>query len=938
MFRRFIAVSALLFSLSFHAHADTGIRLMAPGWQLTADSRGHVTSLIRNAASSANVAGEGGHLCSITSGSAVSLPASITLQKGRLHCNFGIHGTLDIVVKPVQGALIFRVADVHLTDVSRLDLFKIPLKLEGELGEKEAACSLALNLKTNTDALPGPSNLLNAYAVEKFGFDDAAGAVVFTAASGLRKALQAVVLASPETPHSAIGGPWALGKEINSGSYLFNFGDMSEQKVSEWIDLAQKLGVNQIDFHGGTSFRFGDCFPNLKTYPEGKASFKRVIDRLHSAGIKAGLHTYAFFIDKKTPWVTPVPDKRLASDAVFTLATDLDVNGLDVHVAEDTAKMNTVTGFFVFNSITLMVDDELINYGAVQKDGKFAFTKCTRGAFGTHPAVHKKGAKVRHLKECFGLFVPDPETSLLAEVAERTASMFNDCGFDMIYLDALDGEAILGGSENSWHYGSQFVWEINRRLKKPALMEMSTFHHHLWYVRSRMGAWDHPTRSHKEFIDIHCKANETCAKMFLPGQLGWWSIRTWTGSAGEPTYSDDMEYLLCKCIGNGNGLALMGIDPKTLQTTPALPRIAELVKRYEDLRHSGKIPASMRKQLATPASEFTLEGSLKSGWSFRPVTTVQVKPETLEKQGVNYVSTPLPVNNPYVTGAFRLRIEALQQVNSGAGLHTSLIDPDRETVTPTTVAAGINARWMRSDEKAPDNGSAAAIEATNATNSRAKTWVQFQKRFSEPINLKGQEGLGLWVKGDGSGAVLNIQLKCPAHVVAGIGEHYTVLDFTGWRWVELVEPEGKRWANYSWPYGDPYSIYRESTDFSQIGEVSIWLNNLKPGSTSVRIGGLSAMPLASDALRNPSVYLGKRAVRFACTVPAGGYLEWDGTGDAIVYAPNGAELATAVPQGSIEALPGVSSMRVGADAPEMKGIKLPRLRVTLGLIGEAIRH
>ena len=39
--------------------------------------------------------------------------------------------------------------------------------------------------------------------------------------------------------------------------------------------------------------------------------------RINAAGISAGLHTYAFFIAKDCPWVTPVPDRRLASDATF---------------------------------------------------------------------------------------------------------------------------------------------------------------------------------------------------------------------------------------------------------------------------------------------------------------------------------------------------------------------------------------------------------------------------------------------------------------------------------------------------------------------------------------------------------------------------------------------------------------------------------------------
>ena len=65
-------------------------------------------------------------------------------------------------------------------------------------------------------------------------------------------------------------------------------------------------------------------------------------------------------------------------------------------------------------------------------------------------------------------------TDVLVEIAANTAKIYNECGFDMIYLDALDGEDVLGGGQDWWHYGSQFVFEISKRLNKPALMEMST--------------------------------------------------------------------------------------------------------------------------------------------------------------------------------------------------------------------------------------------------------------------------------------------------------------------------------------------------------------------------------------------------------------------------------------------------------------------------------
>ena len=223
-------------------------------------------------------------------------------------------------------------------------------------------------------------------------------------------------------------------------------------------------------------------------------------------------------------------------------------------MAETTQNVSAVTGFFVRNSVTLRIEDELITYTGVQSNAPFGFRGCQRGAYGTQASAHEQGAKAYHLKECFGLFVPDPETTLLEEVAARTAETYNACGFDMIYLDALDGEDILGGAENGWHYGSKFVYQLWQRLQKPALMEMSTFHHHLWCVRSRYGAWDHPSRSHKQFIDLHCASNEAARRLFLPGELGWWALKSWGGPQIEPTFDDDIEYLMTKGTGHRHRL------------------------------------------------------------------------------------------------------------------------------------------------------------------------------------------------------------------------------------------------------------------------------------------------------------------------------------------------------------------------------------------------
>ena len=348
-----------------------------------------------------------------------------------------------------------------------------------------------------------------------------------------------------------------------------------------------------------------------------------------------------------------MPDPRLAKDAVFTLAEPLTAAAAVVPVVESTEQMSAITGFFVRNSVTLQIDDELITYAGVTKQAPFPFTGCRRGACGTRVAAHAQGAEVKHLKECFGLFVPDGDSTLLAEVAGKTAEAYNRCGFDMIYLDALDGEDVLGGPENGWHYGSKFAFEIFQRLKKPALMEMSTFHHHLWYIRSRFCAWDHPTRSHKRFIDIHLEDNLRNRRMFMPGEFGWWALKSWTGPQGERTFPDDIEYLMGKCLGMDTGMAMMGIDPGNVDKIPALPVLADIIRRYEDLRHSGQVPESIKERLRQPGAEFTLIGDLAGGWQFRPAQYAKHRVEAGDWSRV------WRVENAFARQPARLRIEAL---------------------------------------------------------------------------------------------------------------------------------------------------------------------------------------------------------------------------------------------------------------------------------------
>jgi hypothetical protein len=860
-------------------------------------------------------------------------PASAaSFSDGKLTVKFGeANVAVTLKVASQKNYFIFEVAEVSGDGLEELVFADFPLTLKAQSGEPFAGCALALNLQTKVNHIPGASTRLWAACYPRFGLAGSKVALIGCPTKELRKILQEAMSASPDLPHSPIGGPWALDADINRGSYLFNFGDMSEAKVDEWIKLASDLGFTQIDFHGGVSFRFGDCRPNPKTYTNGWVSFRAVIDKLHAAGLKAGLHTYAQFIAKDTPWVTPVPDPRLGKFATYTLAQPLSATATNVFVNEPTTNVSLVRGWAVRNSATIQVDDELILFDGLAEGPQPGFTSCKRGAHGTRIAEHTAGAKVHHLKECFGLFVPDGDSTLYTEVAAKTAEAFNAGGFDMIYLDALDGSDIVGGGENWWYYSAKFTFEIWKRLKKPALMEMSTFSHHLWMVRSRMGAWDHPNRGPKQFVDMHCQANEDNRRMYLPSHLGWWALKTWGDIQDEPSYSDDIEYLCGKAIGTDCGFSMMGVNPGQTEKVAAFKRLAGIMRQYEALRHANYFDEATKAKLAELGKEFTLAQDAEGRWRLRPAVYDRHKVENLEDW-----SRIWQVKNPFTSQPVRLRIEALTGISpydSAKGI--TVVDASNAAeFSDRQKNTGVAMDLRPGTEQVKPDLPSILLTATNAGQvARTAAWAKVGKTFSPLLNLKDHEGLGLWVHGDGKGELLNIQLTSPDNIAGGIGEHYIPVDFTGWRYFELVESEGERCAQFTWPYAGGYSLYREVVDYKQVKTLSFWFNNLPPGqSVACQVSPIRGLSVFASKIKNPAITIGGKTLVFPVEMETGSYIEFNSLADCKLYKKDGSFIGDVKPQGEVPVLAaGGNQLEFRCDgAPGVN----PRTRVTTMAQGE----
>jgi hypothetical protein len=865
--------------------------------------------------------------------------SDVSLKGNQLKLEFGEAGTEVTVRLKKSGDYVNLKVESVRGEADELTFVNIPLRLEGMPYEPFAACVLSMNLFTRVRELPALQTNLWAACYKHFGITGAEVTLIGVPQKEILPVIRDVMSNSKDIPHSDKGGAWALKQKEGYGSYLMNFGTLTEGSADEWISMCQSLGFNQIDNHGGGDFfRFGDFELNREKWPDGWQTYRKINDRLHKAGISSIFHTYAFFIDKNCRYVTPVPSEDLGYFNAFTLAEPLKPGDGEIVVNESTGNISTTTGFFVRNSLSLRIGNELIEFSGVTHTPPYKFTGCHRGADGTKESFHNVSDSVFHLREMFGRFVPGPETALFNEIARHTAEIVNEAGFDGIYFDAIDGSDILAGEEYFWYYGTKFIFEVAKQLKRPVGMEMSSMAHHWWHYRSRWQAWDRPVRGYKRFEDIHCaaiksgrlflppviKSNENehglwrghtpminkyagieNGGLLLPLHLGWWGNQTWNPPQVEPTFPDDIEYLCCKMIGNNAGLSMLGgVDNKYLDENPGIKRLIPIIKQYETLRHSNYFSDSIRTLLRQPGSEFTLLKGSDSIWRFKPVAYQKHK-----VAGINDPSSKWIINNEFENQPLRLRLEVLMSVkpfNDPANVILTDFSGSGEFVKEGS-AAGVTG-FVGPTDDSPNQSVRCGLFFAHTDDSAdgEGQWIKMVKKFEPWLDINKNQALGVWINGDGNGELLNLRIESPKHLSNGArGDHFIKIDFTGWKYFELVEIESAEFSNYIWPDSGfyVYDSYRHTVQFNNVDKLMLWYNNLPSGKdVKCTIGTIKALPMVPITVTDPEVNLGGEKIKFRVKMESGMYLEFRSAEDCKLFGTKGEFLQDVQIEGKIPVL------------------------------------
>jgi hypothetical protein len=220
-------------------------------------------------------------------------------------------------------------------------------------------------------------------------------------------------------------------------------------------------------------------------------------------------------------------------------------------------------------------------------------------------------------------------------------------------------------------------------------------------------------------------------------------------------------------------------------------------------------------------------------------------------------------------------------------------------------AEGVSGVIITSKEKT-ESGAPSAIFTAQSTGESSKvgSYINMEIKFSPLLNLNKNQTLGVWIKGDSNGQILNLSIRSPLHISYGVhGDHFVKIDFTGWKYFELVEIESSEISNYIWPDDSHfyvYDSYRHTVQFESVEKLQLWYNNLPEGKeVSTEVGPIKAIPMVSGNIENPSIMIGGEKVVFPVRMESGMFLEFRSADDCKLYGSKGELLKEVTPQGTI---------------------------------------
>jgi hypothetical protein len=688
---------------------------------------------------------------------------------------------------------------------------------------------------------------------------------------------------------------------------------------------------------------------NPAVFPRGEADLRAFAEEVRAAGMYLALHSISGGIGKSDPRrVGAKPDPRLASWGEGRLVGGVDAKAgtLRVRLAPGQVLPSEDERRGKFPSVGergatietnwLKVGGEIVRFDAAlrQADGSYELVRCRRGVGLTPAAAHPAATPVVGLYAPYGAnFIPGNDTDLLAEMAAEYAGLVNRCLVEHVEFDGAEIHAY----EGFWGY-RKYATLVYQGLTRPTTAHDSR--------GSRPDCWfEYRLNSSKRLMAGACAYSH-----------GNWTVPVALDQPGRPASNLlEAHFVLSQGhLGGALGLAkpepMFGVGVEQLarhgQTEDFLEALrtwTEVNRRLTPEQHR-TIAASFRPPEGPRALIFSHHARSEAVWVAREhADRFELTPTIVLRRAKGDILWHVgQEHGPVAPKQFATLGQAVELVNPLTERPVDFLlrvlpafDPSAPTVRPPAPVRGKSAAgavgpavFTAGGEDAAKGPASVAARPVNYDLFPAKPFrfgeaasrqTQFEDGeltlsdatlaggpvrqvdglpgWSVDLDLTRHRGLACTVEGDGSGALLLLQV--------GQRDYVIPLDFTGQR--DVVIPHGEvAWARADWGW----RMETKHNDYGNVRRVKVGLPQMaRAGTSTATVTNLRALAEIARPLVDPVVRVGERVLRLRGTVPSGHYLKYE-NGRAWVFDPDWRARGELAVAGTLVAPAGAARYRV----------------------------
>jgi hypothetical protein len=728
-------------------------------------------------------------------------------------------------------------------------------------------------------------------------------------------------------PHPKVDGAWTVERARRwVADWQRRFADRGQlilagksiAELHEGVAFARRAELKQIYLFTDT-WRTDPFWPstdwnwavNRAVFPRGETDLREFAEFVRGQGMYLALHYVSGGIGLRDPlYVAQKPDRRFATWGGGRLAENIGPTDTTIvfqpapSVIPPAKHRPAYPRFFEWNLLRL--GDELVRIGSIEPGTNDAWklARCQRGQGSTKAAAHARGEDAAGLLVAYGQnLVPDNDSTLLDEVATNYAGLLNRCFVEHAEFDGAE----IHVHDGDWGY-RKFATRVYEAL-------------------------DHPTTSHDSsgrrpaaWLEYRLNSSRRLMRGSCAYSHGNYSVPVTLATASRPaTTLLDAHFTLSQGnLGGALGICkpepMFGVTPQVLKTHGVTDQFLEVLAIWKEV--CARLTEGQRQRLNATftrpqgaAANFNhhlcspvvpVARKVDGHYEIVPTRVLTRKTGDIQWQhGQEHGAIsprqfiqpgePLLLQNPdsaqplqfiiHVLPAFDRQSKTIPSAVGAAPVEKTATDffteGNRGAMAPATSAVGnvqllpASAEAIRADGAgtAKLEGNVLLLMASNATD-RAQRETENFPAWNLAVDMARRRGLGLWVTGDGSGALLLVQL--------GNRDYVVPIDFTGRRYVEI--PNGEvSWASSAWGW----RMETKSTDYAKVRRVKIGFGELPPHKqVTVKVEQLTALGEIPVALENPVVRVGTGQLRVRGAIPSGHFLQYTGGDKTVLYDEN----------------------------------------------------